>query len=130
MKIERPLIVVGIAIVLASLIYSWALRGPDVGSDNGCRSTYSDGPASHSHQKQYDQIEHSADNFESIRWDDQWSYFPLGWICTASGPQNGEWTELGVIRPPVWQTAVFTLGLVTVGAGLTSAGVRRSRREK
>lgn len=124
----RTALIVGVAAL--TVVYGFALfiRGPDVGANNGCTSTYSDAPARQSLRDEYQRILDKADPTSTVDWTSTWSYFPPGWVCSARGLVGGEGQTLGVIRPPTWGAAVVLTGAgATIGGALTLAGTHLAR---
>lgn len=126
--VGRTATIVGVAALIVVYGFALFIRGPDVGANNGCTSTYSDAPARQSLRDEYQRILDKADPTSTVDWTSTWSYFPPGWVCSARGLVDSEGQTLGVIRPPTWGAAVVaTAAGTTIGGVLTLAGTHLAR---
>ncbi|MGP6173765.1 hypothetical protein [Corynebacterium sp. A21] len=120
------MIITGLLVLIGVYGFAFISRGSDVGDDHACHSAYSGGPDDESPQNEYHRIVDSAVSPESVFWSAEWSYFPPGWVCTASEYNNYEMNELGITRPD--RTAALTVisGYVLVlGGAITVIGSLR-----
>lgn len=130
--LARFVAITGALVIIAVYGFALTVRGPDVGDNNGCRSTYSDAPALQYQRDEYQAIIDKADSV--VEWRAAWSYFPPGWICSARGYADGERGALGVIHPSKWGGVAAAVGMaLAVGGAVSMAGIwireyRRSSR--